>query len=41
MSDSTPTTKWRRLIDDSGLDQRSTWCSLVGVPPAERQIKAC
>jgi hypothetical protein len=48
-----PDATWRRLIDDSGLErvdvdvddpmQTSTWCSLVGVPPAEkfrRQIEA-
>jgi hypothetical protein len=46
-----PDDTWRRLIDDSALErvesttplQTSTWCSLVGVPPAEksrRQIEA-
>jgi hypothetical protein len=45
-----PDATWRRLIDDSGLElvdvdveapmQTSTWRSLVGVPPAERQNKA-
>jgi hypothetical protein len=43
-----PDATWRRLIDDSGLerddpDANETWCSLVGVPPAEkfrRQVEA-
>jgi hypothetical protein len=45
-----PDATWRRLMDDSVSSastststtpmQTSTWCSLVGVPPAERQIKA-